>query len=1782
MRANIANEKTQNMLTNIRAGASEYNNIQFTAGSNFQQSLESQRDLNKLDTIQNEIAKSQKSKNSKSSIQRKIGVSLKDSENSVISESFNRYSHKINVTPCVNNYKHSNTQNMNQSYFKRSNIQKPSINQFSFWSVVQIRKMMERIKKKYSYANLTSLQYELIGDKSVYHHKKETFKEKYGYNNQNQEEEFPMIFNRVSECCRKTLRCHHLKKRIQSCFQNTVDFIPVFNPSNPLKLFWDFLISISLLLFFFAAPIHIAVSSPITQIVEKTLLYVCLVLIVIDTIVSINTGYFSKGQIVTNRFTILQFYLKNQLVIDIISIVPFFFTIPQNSYSFFPSILTLLIFIKFGDFSKIFKKLEEQFLLKPTTTNLVELLKLLFMLLFVAHLGACVWMFEGLQSNQQYKWYQSDKLDDTWSPMWLDLYVKAYYYNTVTMVTVGYGDIYPVNNYERLLSIGTILVACCIFAYIVNSIGNIFQDFFRHAQIVKENFYTINNYMEKKNISSQLRSNIKEYLSYYWDEERGNLTEKEQKIIRQLPESLKKELKVEANKIVLKDNPIFHQNFSKFFNEKICGIIQEQRCHPEQIIMKEDEQDDCSIYFIQKGRVEVFIKQLHSDGTLSTKSIMILEKGQYFGTYGFFTGLTRKQSIRCMEFSQFLVIKRSDFIETLKQFSDDYERFCMLKDQLMFNSKNSGIDQSCFGCSSKDHFFLECPTIHYAPNQQEIIKKYNFTSTHHVRRKEKRHFFKYHTLKEMDFTFRDGIKFIEQNESFLLEQDWLQSVSEDDMSDDDDNNSDRREALDYVDKNHVLTVFNQLPNTNSSNQLQQTAMFQIQDKQQNQVNQNDSKIDSNINSINSIDASLKPYLTEEPSSNKVQQNVAQAKKERDDFNLSEVNPSPIHQIKKANSEIDTELSVYQNIQQTQKIKLNSHNSIIQQENEFKQQQKQGQQLQLNERSKEQNQSNSQEKPSLSQNFVDVSLGPNQFNNFSLSLKQESQHLIRRQSYWNMKVNIPASNRDIQIPTTSEQQFYDNLDKQKQRKSSNLIKNKNENNNQNINDIISNEKKSLNADNFRDIQTFNQIESHQHTNASLDLQSNFTKSKILMGDMLNMSDSKSLPQILNHDETNQNGMNLLCAFDIQRFDDVEGIYAENTSPKFLSNSKRYSQAMKLEEDFIQNNGRETERGLLDKTSLSVSQDIKQAQTKVDGQTSQNNKTQNKQFDQKTFLRQNLMAPIQNNNHNAESEQKINQNLDKRERLSSQHEHNDQEKKPFNMRIPIEKINLQKESQLTSQEDLPDIINYKKIPVQRKQVIHQTSIELNHIKPISQPINSNQRQSIQLFKSNFMINSIQAQNTNSKPSFTNSNISTNQQMGDVHPLAKLGKSNRNLMIGSLYNKEKHQTGNSDQIDQKALKREKFWKNVQKHGYDMGATEVSSPLILKAKKKLVEINSEGGYAFGVNNKHSINKASIVNQFCNPTQVDDNQKFVYKGYKSLKKELSPTPTSSIISLKKMGTENYIQSHESAQIEQLKQMMSNLLSKFEDIKGQPQNQINAMGQKSVIFERHSPLMLMHDYVEENKHNQVLNSPLISKYEMHKPASPQMPQQYPLNIRNTEDLINSNNMYNQEFIQEIIFDTMKNFGNYFPENNIQFIQIKLNKVSQEKLKQMKKQKIKKAKANYQLFNSLEHLSKDQQFKRKILNSKFAKQSLMHNARQELSEEELNSERSRSNSGSNSKRKSLFLGIANENFSHAVNSFKNQKRQSLSQQQIQTNQIPQINHGSHIFPPPIQKFSQFKN
>ena len=79
--------------------------------------------------------------------------------------------------------------------------------------------------------------------------------------------------------------------------------------------------------------------------------------------------------------------------------------------------------------------------------------------------------------------------------------------------------------------------------------------------------------MNKKNINVNLQQQIREYLEYYLKESIMNDNKLEDKVIEMLSEPLKRSLMIEANKIALKDSPIFSNNFSEVTISKTVSLI---------------------------------------------------------------------------------------------------------------------------------------------------------------------------------------------------------------------------------------------------------------------------------------------------------------------------------------------------------------------------------------------------------------------------------------------------------------------------------------------------------------------------------------------------------------------------------------------------------------------------------------------------------------------------------------------------------------------------------------------------------------------------------------------------------------------------------------------------------------------------------------------------------------------------------------------------------------------------------------------------------------------------------------------------------------------------------------------------------------------------------------------------------------------------------------------------------------------------------------------------------
>ncbi|KAL4489861.1 hypothetical protein ABPG72_010760 [Tetrahymena utriculariae] len=647
----------------------------------------------------------------------------------------------------------------------------------------------------------------------------------------------------------------YAQQQFKQILISLLQVVPVISPSSHFKNIWDVCQMVVQVYTFWILPISISTGRDLCNLVGDPISHIMIpVFLLLDLIVSMNTGYNKNGATVLEKDKIIDhYYYEGGLTFDILSLLSIICLsfrknhIYENFDNYYdPTTYFLLIyFIKYFQFCKTAKKVEDRLDLSSKKKNVLSLFNLLVNVLFISHLFASVWIFIGRQQQLMIgDSYLNKRL--IYHNNWYEWYIQTIYYVVVTMTTVGYGDIVPSTNTEFVVSIGIMLFACGIFAYNVNAIGAILDEFYRQKRIIDEKMAVINAYMSRHNINLNLRYQIRDYLENFWIQSAEKHEEMESMIINDLPKYLQKNLIQEVNHVVLKKSPIFRKNFSRSTCMGLSHILKEVHYLPNQLICSKDIQDDSSIYFIRNGTVQVsylnpeknhqnsnqnkqnngsnsttngvphqsspqtsfLIPTLNNQGSQITQQInnqsatsqfsqsfYILKNGDSFGELSFFTGQNRSATIRAVDFTTLIKIERQEFIQLLSTSPADYEKFCFIKDRIMFKQEYQDIGVKCYSCQRYDHLISQCPLIHLVPNKYITLLKYNYNPENKERVKHDRQDRnKFHSITEIDmlkqaakelypdgiFDYQSGDELESTESSGLSSQSSSQSNSDED------------------------------------------------------------------------------------------------------------------------------------------------------------------------------------------------------------------------------------------------------------------------------------------------------------------------------------------------------------------------------------------------------------------------------------------------------------------------------------------------------------------------------------------------------------------------------------------------------------------------------------------------------------------------------------------------------------------------------------------------------------------------------------------------------------------------------------------------------------------------------------------------------------------------------------------------------------------------------------------------------------------------------------------
>lgn len=232
-----------------------------------------------------------------------------------------------------------------------------------------------------------------------------------------------------------------------------------------------------------------------------------------DILLSFNTAYLHpiKEKLIFNRKQIAINYFKFWFWIDLFATLPFDTIIG----AFYPSskfgairVIRILRMVRLFKLYRILNRSSDnkQAYINPGIMNLVTLMLQIF---FIAHIFACFWHYITLEQS-------AGNFPETWVTKFGyehsgkgTLYVASLYYIIVTMLTVGYGDIYATNQLERFYAILTMLCGAIIFGALVGKVTSLIEKRNPQAKAFSEKMDEFKSFAADINLPMALRNKAK-------------------------------------------------------------------------------------------------------------------------------------------------------------------------------------------------------------------------------------------------------------------------------------------------------------------------------------------------------------------------------------------------------------------------------------------------------------------------------------------------------------------------------------------------------------------------------------------------------------------------------------------------------------------------------------------------------------------------------------------------------------------------------------------------------------------------------------------------------------------------------------------------------------------------------------------------------------------------------------------------------------------------------------------------------------------------------------------------------------------------------------------------------------------------------------------------------------------------------------------------------------------------------------------------------------------------
>ncbi|MDX1958337.1 MAG: cyclic nucleotide-binding domain-containing protein [Leptospiraceae bacterium] len=259
------------------------------------------------------------------------------------------------------------------------------------------------------------------------------------------------------------------------------------------------------------------------------------------------------------------------------------------------------------------------------------------------HWIGIVWVFLGGISIQK-------------EPDLITIYNKAIYWTITTLTTIGYGDITPTNNVQRLFNIFVMILGAGFYGYIIGTISKFLNNLDHARNTFEDKMEKIHTFIKYRNFPNDLREKIFNYYNFIWETRRGY---DEIEIMSELPNSLRMKIALFLNRSIFERIPIFQDAQEDLINE-IVLLLKPMIFIPGDIIFRKGDSPN-GMYFISNGLLE-----LVNDET--GEVFVSMSEGGFFGELALLQNSPRTATVRAAKYSDLYFLDKQHFLSVIERY----------------------------------------------------------------------------------------------------------------------------------------------------------------------------------------------------------------------------------------------------------------------------------------------------------------------------------------------------------------------------------------------------------------------------------------------------------------------------------------------------------------------------------------------------------------------------------------------------------------------------------------------------------------------------------------------------------------------------------------------------------------------------------------------------------------------------------------------------------------------------------------------------------------------------------------------------------------------------------------------------------------------------------------------------------------------------------------------------------------------------------------------------------